>query len=700
MATFGTLKGKYSFKEKEELLKVIKKNKLIYEESNATYFDPKRKKRVVKKPKEGYISKSIREYYIDLKDVPSKDPSFQKARKMAERCLVDGLGDVGVVGPSSAKKFRQAGAGRPTKAPEVRLAMFDWFLDIRGSLKGRLPKKMFISKCKEVYSEWLEQQDSPVPVNEQLKFTDPWLQGWMQEYGVSLRKPNKRFAISQENRVDRVLEYLQNVWRVRYFFLKNFNIVPKVYNGDQMPLHRNESSSQKTLTFKGMDTFVKENYMLSRERITAYTQLISEEPFYLPPEFVFKGKGTRTKLDPPSGVHFQWAVKGSYRIEQMLETIKHLPNKSNPFTCKNFDIYVLDNYSVHCTDEVKQALLSRGYVPVVMGGGITGDIQINDTHLHSRLKSIYREKESSLMIEQLKENPNKVPSPNRDEMMKMLNDAHNLIDFDIGKGFKSLFVTNDFDGSEDYMVCDAIQELVGERMVEFREKLLKSTPPKTIKELMKSIKPPKGVKTKKLPSANEIPGDEGFEIWDGEEQDSDNDDADSDDEADSDNDSDDDNSDIDDLMEMNDNTEDAETVRVDSNKEKNFSMSKLAEGCHDADVLKDAKLLDAMSNTLKNNEYSSRLFSFVIQTNANLRKWRRNLKIRIRLGKEDSDRSCRSVDEVIEDEIFDERCGHVVKEPKDDNKCAECNKQYEQSDKEWLECPMCKQWYHNEDCFM
>ena len=33
-----------------------------------------------------------------------------------------------------------------------------------------------------------------------------------------------------------------------------------------MPLHRNESSSQKTLNFKGEETFVKENHMLSRER--------------------------------------------------------------------------------------------------------------------------------------------------------------------------------------------------------------------------------------------------------------------------------------------------------------------------------------------------------------------------------------------------------------------------------------------------
>ena len=35
-----------------------------------------------------------------------------------------------------------------------------------------------------------------------------------------------------------------------------------------MPLHRNESTTQKTMAFKNMDTYVKENYRLSWERAT------------------------------------------------------------------------------------------------------------------------------------------------------------------------------------------------------------------------------------------------------------------------------------------------------------------------------------------------------------------------------------------------------------------------------------------------
>ena len=49
--------------------------------------------------------------------------------------------------------------------------------------------------------------------------------------------------------------------------------------------------------------------------------------------------------------------------------------------------------------EFKEALLKRGYVPVILGGGVTGDIQINDTDLHSKLKAKYRKLEHSLMVD-------------------------------------------------------------------------------------------------------------------------------------------------------------------------------------------------------------------------------------------------------------------------------------------------------------
>ena len=40
--------------------------------------------------------------------------------------------------------------------------------------------------------------------------------------------------------------------------------------------------------------------------------------------------------------------------------------------------------------EIKAALLRKGYIFVGIGGGVTGDIQINDTDLHSPLKAKHR----------------------------------------------------------------------------------------------------------------------------------------------------------------------------------------------------------------------------------------------------------------------------------------------------------------------
>ena len=98
----------------------------------------------------------------------------------------------------------------------------------------------------------------------------------MKEYNVSLRKPNKKYAIKKEDRIIQIKGYLKNIWTVRKDFINKHGVDPLVFNGDQMPLHRNESASQKTFYLKSKEVFVKENYILSREIITCVTHLRSD----------------------------------------------------------------------------------------------------------------------------------------------------------------------------------------------------------------------------------------------------------------------------------------------------------------------------------------------------------------------------------------------------------------------------------------
>ena len=337
----------------------------------------------------------------------------------------------------------------------------------------------------------------------------------MKEYRVSLKKPNKRFSISKTDRKDRIIELLKNVWRVRHWFNSKFGKEITIINGDQMPLHRNESASQKTLSFTGETTYVKENYMLSRERVTVYTQVSTDQANPLPhPEIVFKGKGTRTKLNHPPGIKSNWAPKGSYRLDTMLSTIANLPNRHNIFSQSNYALYILDDYSVHITDEVKKALLAKGYILVVIGGGITGDVQCNDTHIHHKLKKTYREIEAKKMIEMLRENPNKIPSPTRDDIMIMLASAWTSLDLDVNEALKQNFITTPFDGSEDYKVSENLFSLVYPEMNDFRQQLLSKPPPKTLKDLTATITPPKGVRRKSTTTDTDAPPDEGTELFD------------------------------------------------------------------------------------------------------------------------------------------------------------------------------------------
>ena len=96
-----------------------------------------------------------------MSHLTEKDERFKSALMVARRAYETRKRKAGDGGDTSGlkKKFREGGGGRKQQAVEVRQAMFEWFVDIRGSLKARLPVKIFRNKCKEVYETWLRCQN-------------------------------------------------------------------------------------------------------------------------------------------------------------------------------------------------------------------------------------------------------------------------------------------------------------------------------------------------------------------------------------------------------------------------------------------------------------------------------------------------------------------------------------------------------------
>ena len=139
------------------------------------------------------------------------------------------------------------GAGPKKRALEVRYALFDYFVDIRSSLKGRLPQLILLSKAKQLYKEYWELKRHAGEESEELKIRWQWLQKWCREYRISLKYPNKQFSIPQAERKKRLIQFLKNVWTARYWWKAKYKTDPPILSADQMPLHRNESSGQKSL---------------------------------------------------------------------------------------------------------------------------------------------------------------------------------------------------------------------------------------------------------------------------------------------------------------------------------------------------------------------------------------------------------------------------------------------------------------------
>ena len=78
----------------------------------------------------------------------------------------------------------------------------------------------------------------------------------------------------------------------------------------------------------------------------------------------------------------------------------------------------------------------------------------------------------------------------------MLLQSWELLQVETQREFKSLFVINALDGSEDYIVSHKLYDLIGDKMMKWRQDLMLSEPAKTLKGVIWKLIPPKSVKRK------------------------------------------------------------------------------------------------------------------------------------------------------------------------------------------------------------
>ena len=142
----------------------------------------------------------------------------------------------------------------------------------RGLLRQKL-KQLMIDYC----SECLVRGERPPPFQP----TARWFSGWQREYGLSMRKPNRKYKVPKAVMAERWEIGWRNVARIRALCLAEFGYDPEIENWDQSPFHHNESGSQNmpTLAVAGNGAIVPliEGHSATRGRWTANLTTFSNE---------------------------------------------------------------------------------------------------------------------------------------------------------------------------------------------------------------------------------------------------------------------------------------------------------------------------------------------------------------------------------------------------------------------------------------
>jgi hypothetical protein len=201
--------------------------------------------------------------------------------------------------------------GRPFKAAFVREELFDWFVSLKAAICGRLSPKVVRVKASSIIRDAVAEMRRTgkfmaVPV-----ISKGWLSRWKKEYGICLRKPNRKFKVTLPKLKGRLRAMWLTTFRLRALALCVLGHDLTMEGIDQKGLHLNElgSKNMPTLCLRGApEVPLKENHAHTRQRFSLMTTVTScaERATGDPPppiEVLFKGETARVLKDievPPN----------------------------------------------------------------------------------------------------------------------------------------------------------------------------------------------------------------------------------------------------------------------------------------------------------------------------------------------------------------------------------------------------------------
>jgi hypothetical protein len=311
--------------------------------------------------------------------------------------------------PMQCRRNAVGTQGRPIKAIPVREQLFEWFVMIRSSLLGRMPYKIMMTRAKMLLLDYVEACMAQGIVPDVFKPTPKWMRGFKREYGLSFRKPNKRYKLSRRGVCIRLEPFWLNNIAVRHYAMLLFGVDPGQHcdGADQKPWHVNEAGSKLlgTLAMKGAKSVpLREDHNATRARMTIMTYVSNNAGRLargMPLECLFCLKGSGSSVMPqlvfPAHGRFsaQCSESGSYSEHHVFLFLEFHLEEASPArrAANDWRLFYLDIYSAHQSRRIWDICWDRMYILLFHGGGCTGLTQSNDLWLHGDMERLLLEVE-------------------------------------------------------------------------------------------------------------------------------------------------------------------------------------------------------------------------------------------------------------------------------------------------------------------
>ena len=284
----------------------------------------------------------------------------------------------------STRKRVPGSQGRPAPSSLVKELLLEWFQSLRRSVTTRIPPKAALNEALSLMESAAVAARKEGRRARVADATWMWLKRWREEFGISLRRPNRKWKVPRAILSERLRIAWVNSIRIREaarLLLGQDSM--RMWNVDQCPFHVNEAGSKATgaLAVRGAPTApLKEGHAQTRRRWsvctvvdsaaaegTTRTAVAAATPQGPPPlGLMFRAEGQR--LAERLRAHIpRWAPwltivmgpKCSYRESHLLDFFEaHLPLMEEG---RDWRVLWLDFCKPHQSDALRRLAWTRGF---------------------------------------------------------------------------------------------------------------------------------------------------------------------------------------------------------------------------------------------------------------------------------------------------------------------------------------------------